>query len=99
MLNITLSQIDMEFQSEVTITDRYHGSLPELNQDSDRFLQIFTNEFSKTCKRDELLRKIVHHFDTSVNEKLVKVFPAEEEFNVLGVGVGQGRFWNLIELN
>nr|XP_054760560.1 histamine N-methyltransferase-like [Lytechinus pictus] len=61
-----------------------------LDDDLDRYHDVYRNGFSKIAKKDVVLKEVAQHFDNIVLKKMTDVFQAEDQFNLLGVGVGEG---------
>ncbi|XP_071487310.1 histamine N-methyltransferase-like [Diadema antillarum] len=56
-----------------------------------RYEDVFLTGYSKIAEKDAVYRHVSHHFENSVLGSLQKVFTPEEQFNMLGVGVGAGK--------
>ncbi|XP_041462060.1 histamine N-methyltransferase-like [Lytechinus variegatus] len=62
-----------------------------LTEDEGRYQDVFYNAFYQITQSDNvLLEKVNQYFDTKVMKKLTDVFGRDEEFSLLGVGVGEG---------
>nr|XP_054766037.1 histamine N-methyltransferase-like [Lytechinus pictus] len=66
------------------------SSLTILDVDLGRYRDVYLNGFSKIANKDVLLQELTNYFDNTVMKKLTDSFPADDQFNLLGVGVGEG---------
>ncbi|XP_041477970.1 histamine N-methyltransferase-like [Lytechinus variegatus] len=61
-----------------------------LVSDPDRYHDVFSNGFARIAMKETVLREVSQYFDEHVMTKLTAAFPADDRFNLLGVGVGEG---------
>ncbi|XP_041478832.1 histamine N-methyltransferase-like [Lytechinus variegatus] len=61
-----------------------------LVSDPDRYHDVYSNGFARIAMKETVLQEISQYFDEHVMTKLTGAFPAEDQFNLLGVGVGEG---------
>nr|XP_054754170.1 histamine N-methyltransferase-like [Lytechinus pictus] len=66
-------------------------SLKPLSRDPNRYQDVFLNAFCKIARKDLEYEEICRHFDRTVMKQLTRFFSTEDQCNILGVGVGEGR--------
>ncbi|XP_063954143.1 uncharacterized protein LOC129258568 isoform X2 [Lytechinus pictus] len=65
-------------------------SIKPLTEDPKRYEDVYYNVFYKIAQKDVVLEKVNQYFDNKVIKMLTDVFGCDEEFSLLGVGVGEG---------
>ena len=66
------------------------SNLKSLKEEHDRYEDAFLNAFYHVAQKDVILEKVVQYFDTKVVKRLTDVFCPNDQFSLLGVGVGEG---------
>ncbi|XP_041461269.1 histamine N-methyltransferase B-like [Lytechinus variegatus] len=65
-------------------------NIKPLTEDPKRYEDAYYNVFFKLAKKDVVLEKVNQYFDANVVKMLTDVFSRDEEFSLLGIGVGEG---------
>ncbi|XP_072177246.1 histamine N-methyltransferase-like [Diadema setosum] len=66
-------------------------TLIPLQDDVERYKDVYLTAFFKISEKEMLFDVITQNFDATVRSQLIDSFPAGKVFNVLGVGIGEGK--------
>ena len=66
------------------------SNLKPLTEDHERYEDVYYNAFYKIAQKDVVLERVNQCFDITVMKRLTDVFGRDEQFSLLGVGVGEG---------
>ncbi|XP_041461229.1 histamine N-methyltransferase B-like [Lytechinus variegatus] len=66
--------------------------LKPLTEDHKRYQDTFNTAFNKIAERDVVFEKVTQFFDKKVMKTLTDVFDRDDEFSILGIGVGEGSY-------
>ncbi|XP_071490921.1 histamine N-methyltransferase-like [Diadema antillarum] len=65
--------------------------LTSLLENEARYKDVYLTGFSRIAQKDAIYHHVTYHFEKTVLGNLKKVFAHDEQFNVMGVGVGEGK--------
>ena len=74
--------------------EKIASNLPMVFKNPDQYRDVYLNGLSKLYNKDKSFREITHYFDVTLKQQLLDAFSSGDEFNLLGIGVGEGMYKN-----